>query len=277
MRVDAGRVLAAATLLAVLLSAVGAQFVAPHDPNAQDIALKNRPPSWIAGGSADHLLGTDQLGRDLLSRLVFGSRVTLEIGLSAVAVALLVGATAGLVAGYFGSWIDNALMRLADIQFAFPSILLAIAVIGVLGIGLGNLVIVLALTGWVQYARVMRAQVLSLREKEYVEAARTLGARAGRIMVRHILPNTLSALVVLATLQFAQVIITEAALSFLGLGVPLNTPSWGGMLNDGQSYMGSAWWVATFPGLAISLTVLAVNLMGDWLGDLLNPRLRRSR
>lgn len=277
MRVDAGRVLAAATLLAVLLSAVGAQFVAPHDPNAQDIALKNRPPSWIAGGSADHLLGTDQLGRDLLSRLVFGSRVTLEIGLSAVAVALLVGATAGLVAGYFGSWIDNALMRLADIQFAFPSILLAIAVIGVLGIGLGNLVIVLALTGWVQYARVMRAQVLSLREQEYVEAARTLGARAGRIMVRHILPNTLSALVVLATLQFAQVIITEAALSFLGLGVPLNTPSWGGMLNDGQSYMGSAWWVATFPGLAISLTVLAVNLMGDWLGDLLNPRLRRSR
>jgi len=277
MRVDAGRVLAAATLLAVLLSAVGAQFVAPHDPNAQDIALKNRPPSWIAGGSADHLLGTDQLGRDLLSRLVFGSRVTLEIGLSAVAVALLVGATAGLVAGYFGSWIDNALMRLADIQFAFPSILLAIAVIGVLGIGLGNLVIVLALTGWVQYARVMRAQVLSLREKEYVEAARALGARAARIMVRHILPNTLSALVVLATLQFAQVIITEAALSFLGLGVPLNTPSWGGMLNDGQSYMGSAWWVATFPGLAISLTVLAVNLMGDWLGDLLNPRLRRSR
>jgi len=277
MRVDAGRVLAAATLLAVLLSAVGAQFVAPHDPNAQDIALKNRPPSWTAGGSADHLLGTDQLGRDLLSRLIFGSRVTLEIGLSAVAVALLVGATAGLVAGYFGSWIDNALMRLADIQFAFPSILLAIAVIGVLGIGLGNLVIVLALTGWVQYARVMRAQVLSLREKEYVEAARTLGARAGRIMVRHILPNTLSALVVLATLQFAQVIITEAALSFLGLGVPLNTPSWGGMLNDGQSYMGSAWWVATFPGLAISLTVLAVNLMGDWLGDLLNPRLRRSR
>jgi peptide/nickel transport system permease protein len=261
-------------LLAVCLLAL-VTFVAPYDPNAQDITLKNRPPMLSPGGSAAHVLGTDQLGRDLFSRLTFGSRVTMAIGLSAVLVAVVVGSLAGLIAGYAGGWSDNLVMRLADIQFAFPSILLAIAVIGVLGVGMGNLIIVLALTGWVQYARVMRAQVLSLREKEYVEAARTLGAQASRIMLRHILPNSLTAIVVVATLQFAQVIITEAALSFLGLGVPLDTPSWGGMLNDGQSYLGSAWWVATLPGVAISLTVLAVNLMGDWLGDLLNPRLRR--
>jgi peptide/nickel transport system permease protein len=266
-----GRLLAVCVLVVVTLGAVAAPLVAPYDPNAQDIALKNRPP----GSSAAHLLGTDQLGRDLLSRLTFGSRITMAVGLSAVLVAVVVGSLAGLIAGYVGGWSDNLVMRLADIQFAFPSILLAIAVIGVLGVGVGNLVIVLALTGWVQYARVMRAQVLSLREKEYVEAARALGAQASRIMLRHILPNSLTAIVIVATLQFAQVIITEAALSFLGLGVPLDTPSWGGMLNDGQSYLGTAWWVATLPGLAISLTVLSVNLMGDWLGDLLNPRLRR--
>jgi peptide/nickel transport system permease protein len=267
--------LAVCLLALVTFGAVAAPVVAPDDPNAQDITLKNRPPTWSPGGTAAHLLGTDQLGRDLLSRLVFGSRVTMAVGLSAVLVAVVVGSLAGLIAGYVGGWSDNLVMRLADIQFAFPSILLAIAVIGVLGVGVGNLVIVLALTGWVQYARVMRAQVLSLREKEYVEAARALGAQATRIMLRHILPNSLTAIVVVATLQFAQVIVTEAALSFLGLGVPLDTPSWGGMLNDGQSYLGSAWWVATLPGVAISVTVLSVNLIGDWLGDLLNPRLRR--
>jgi peptide/nickel transport system permease protein len=269
------RLLAVCLLVLVTCAAVTAPLVAPYDPNAQDIALKNQPPMWSTGGSVAHVLGTDQLGRDLLSRLTFGSRVTMAVGLSAVLVATLFGSLAGLLAGYVGGWSDNLVMRLADIQFAFPSILLAIAVIGVLGVGVGNLIIVLAFTGWVQYARIMRAQVLSLREKEYVEAARALGAQAGRIMVRHILPNSLAAIVVVATLQFAQVIVTEAALSFLGLGVPLDTPSWGGMLNDGQSYLGSAWWVATLPGVAISLTVLSVNLMGDWLGDLLNPRLRR--
>jgi peptide/nickel transport system permease protein len=269
------RLLAVCLLALVTCAAVTAPLVAPYDPNAQDIALKNQPPMWSTGGSVAHVLGTDQLGRDLLSRLTFGSRVTMAVGLSAVLVATLFGSLAGLLAGYVGGWSDNLVMRLADIQFAFPSILLAIAVIGVLGVGVGNLIIVLAFTGWVQYARIMRAQVLSLREKEYVEAARALGAQAGRIMVRHILPNSLTAIVVVATLQFAQVIVTEAALSFLGLGVPLDTPSWGGMLNDGQSYLGSAWWVATLPGVAISMTVLSVNLMGDWLGDLLNPRLRR--
>lgn len=270
------RVVALIVLVLVFACALATPLLAPYDPNAQDITLKNLPPAWLAGGGSTHLLGTDALGRDLLSRLIYASRITAGVGLSAVALALVFGSLAGLVAGYFGGALDNAIMRLADIQFAFPSILLAIAVIGVLGIGVGNLVIVLALTGWVQYARIMRGQVLSLREKEYVEAARALGARAWRIMLRHILPNSVTAIVVLATLQFAQVIITEAGLSFLGLGVPLDTPSWGGMLNDGQSYMASAWWVATFPGLAISLTVLAVNLVGDWLGDALNPRLRRG-
>ncbi len=274
LRYQPGRLLAAGVLLAVVLAALAANVLAPFDPNEQDIVSKNLPPAWAARGGVVHLLGTDQLGRDLLSRLIYGSRVTVGVGLAAVAIASVVGSAAGLVAGYLRGFADNLLMRLADIQFAFPSILLAIAIIGVLGLGLQNLVMVLAITGWVHYARVMRAQVLSLREKEYVEAARALGAGAGRIMLRHILPNSLSAIVVMATLQFAQVIITEAALSFLGLGVPLNIPSWGGMLNDGQSYAASAWWVATFPGLAISLTVLAVNLLGDWLSDLFNPRFR---
>jgi peptide/nickel transport system permease protein len=251
-----------------------APVLGPHDPLDQDIARRLLPPAWFAGGSPEHFLGTDQLGRDILSRIIYGSRISLLIGLLSVALSLPIGVCVGLVAGYFGGRLDDVIMRLADVQLAFPFILLAITIAGVLGPSPRNVILILAIGGWVVYARLARGQVLSLREKEFVEAARGLGLGHGRILFRHVLPNVLTPIIVVATFSVAQMILLESSLSFLGLGVQPPTPSWGGMLNDGRAYITIAWWLMTFPGAAIMLTVLGINFLGDWLRDLLDPRLQ---
>lgn len=259
-------------LVVVVSVALFAPLIAPHDPNEQHLEHKLQPPFWKEGGDARYLLGTDQLGRDILSRIIWGSRVSLSIGIFSVAVAGTIGVLAGLVAGYFGGRLDTAIMRIADVQLAFPGILLAIAIIAVVGPSLRNLIVVLGVTGWVTQARVVRAQTMSLRELDFVQAARALGASDLSIMLRHILPNVFASVLVIATVQVGGFIVSEAGLSFLGLGVPLSTPTWGGMLNDAQLYLLSANWLAVFPGLAIMLTVLSINLVGDLLRDLLDPK-----
>ncbi len=256
-------------LIAVaVLSAALAPTISPADPSAQDIAHRLAPPN-----TAHHALGTDAVGRDILSRVIFGSRVSLTVGVLAVGVAGTLGTLLGLLAGYYGGWAETMIMRVADLQLAIPSLVLAIAVIAVLGSGLVNVIAVLGITGWVQYGRIVLGEILSIRNREYVEAARAIGANAARIIGRHILPNIAAAIVVVGTLQVGSMIVTEASLSFVGLGVPLNVPSWGGMAAEGRDYLATAWWIATFPGLAIMVTVLGMNLLGDWLRDGLDPRL----
>ena len=261
-------------VLVNVAAAVFAPAVAPHDPLDQDITRRLLPPAWLAGGSVEHVLGTDQLGRDILSRIIHGSRISLLIGLLSVAISLPAGVAAGLVSGYAGGRFDDVVMRVADVQLAFPFILLAITIAGVLGPSPRNVVLILAVGGWVVYARITRGQVLSLREKEFIEAARGLGMGHARVLLRHILPNVLTPIIVVGTFAVAQMILLETSLSFLGLGVQPPTPSWGGMLNDGRGYITIAWWLTTFPGAAIMLTVLGINFLGDWLRDLLDPRLQ---
>jgi len=260
-------------VLGVILAALLAPLVAPFDPLEQDIGQRLREPGWQDAQGRVHPLGTDHLGRDILSRIVYGSRIALLVGLAAVLISGILGMVIGLVAGYFGGRVDDFLMRLADVQLAFPFILLAIAVIGVLGPSLRNIIIVIGVSSWVVYARVVRGEVLSIREREFVQAAIALGSRDGRILLRHVLPNAFTPWLVVATLDMARVIVVESALSFLGLGVQPPTPTWGGMLADGRVYLSTAWWLATFPGLAILVTVLGINLLGDGLRDTLDPRL----
>jgi peptide/nickel transport system permease protein len=260
--------------LGVLLAAVLAPYVSPFDPLEQDIGQRLKAPGWQDEQGRVHPLGTDHLGRDILARIIFGSQIALVVGLAAVIISGVLGMIIGLVAGYFGRRVDDFLMRLADIQLAFPFILLAIAVIGVLGPSLRNIIIVIGVSSWVVYARVVRGEVLSIREREYVQAAIALGSRHGRVLWSHVLPNTFTPWLVVATLDMARVIVIESALSFLGLGVQPPTPTWGGMLADGRVYLSTAWWLATFPGLAILVTVLGINLLGDGLRDTLDPRLK---
>jgi len=257
----------------VIATAVLAPAVSPFDPLEQDIGQRLREPGWQSAQGRIHALGTDHLGRDILARIIYGSRIALVVGLSAVLISGLLGMAVGLIAGYFGGRVDDFLMRLADVQLAFPFILLAIAVIGVLGPSLRNIIIVIGVSSWVVYARVVRGEVLSIREREFVQAAIALGSRDGRILRRHVLPNAFTPWLVVATLDMARVIVIESALSFLGLGVQPPTPTWGGMLADGRVYLSTAWWLATFPGLAILITVLGINLFGDGLRDTLDPRL----
>ena len=261
-------------VLAVLVAAVFASFVSPFDPLAQDIGQRLKEPGWQDAQGRIHPLGTDHLGRDILSRIIHGSRIALSVGLAAVAISGVLGMAVGLVSGYFGGRVDDFFMRLADVQLAFPFILLAIAVIGVLGPSLRNIIIVIGVSSWVVYARVVRGEVLSTREREFVQAAVALGSRDYRVLVRHVLPNAFTPWLVVATLDMARVIVLESALSFLGLGVQPPTPTWGGMLADGRVYLSTAWWLATFPGLAILVTVLGINLLGDGLRDTLDPRLK---
>ena len=260
-------------VVAVLVLAVAAPWVTSWDPIEQDIPSRLQAPGSVHASGRVHLLGTDHLGRDLLARIVFGARPALLVGFAAVAISGLLGLVLGLVSGYFGGRVDDVFMRLADIQLAFPFILLAIAVIGVLGPSLPVIIVVIGVSSWVVYARVVRSEVLSIREREFVQAARALGVRDVRILLRHVLPNALTPWLVVATLDMARVIVIESALSFLGLGVQPPTPTWGGMLADGRVYISTAWWLATFPGLAILLTVLGINLFGDGLRDTLDPRL----
>ena len=262
-----------AVVAAVALTAILAPVVSPFDPLEQDISQRLREPGWQDAHGRVHPLGTDHLGRDILARIIYGSRIALLVGLAAVAISGVLGLMIGLVAGYFGGRVDDFFMRLADIQLAFPFILLAIAIIGVLGPSLQNIIIVIGVSSWVVYARVVRGEVLSIREREFVQAAIALGGRNGRIVLRHVLPNAFTPWLVVATLDMARVIVIESALSFLGLGVQPPTPTWGGMLADGRVYLSTAWWLATFPGLAILVTVLGINLFGDGLRDTLDPRL----
>ena len=263
----------------VVITAVGAAalfapVLAPFDPVEQDLSQRLKPPGGTDEGGRIHLLGTDHLGRDILSRSLFGARIALLVGFSAVAIAGTLGLVTGLLSGYFGGRVDDFFMRLADIQLAFPFILLAIAVIGVLGPSLRNIIVVVGVSGWVVYARIVRGEVLSLREREFVLAAVVLGSAHPRVILRHIVPNAFTPWLVIATLDMARVIVLESALSFLGLGVQPPTPTWGGMLADGRVYLSTAWWLATFPGLAILVTVLGINLLGDGLRDTFDPRLK---
>lgn len=271
--VPAGFWIGVVFLVVVVLMAVFAGLVAPYDPIQTELSLRLEPPSWL-GGPSGYLLGTDHIGRDILSRVIFGARASLAVGFAAVLVGGLIGITTGMLAGYFGGWIDDVLMMLADMQLALPSVLPAIAVVAVLGASFTNLVIVIGLTGWVTYARVCRGQVLVLREREFVESVRAMGGGHLRIMLRHILPNTMAPLIVVTTLDLARAIILEATLSYLGLGIQPPSPSWGIMLGEGRQYLQSAWWIAVFPGLFLMLTTLVVSRMGDWLRDLLDPTMR---
>lgn len=261
-------------LVAVLLMAVLAAWLAPHNPRAVDVLRTLVPPAWAPGGTAINILGTDSLGRDILSRIIYGARISLLVGAVAVLIAGVTGTFLGLISGYFGGMTDDVIMRVAEIQMAFPFILLALLIMAVLGQGLVNLILVLGISGWVPYGRVVRGQVLQLREKDFVEAARAIGAGRWRIVFGHVLPNTVAPIIVIATFMVASTIVSEAALTFLGLGVEATTPTWGIMLAEGRDYLQVAWWLATFPGLAIMLTVLGVNAVGDWLRDYFDPRLR---
>jgi peptide/nickel transport system permease protein len=271
--------LGALLVVFVILVAVFAPLVAPYPldadvPVSVQLRRRLRPPAWAGGGASEFLLGTDSLGRDILTRLIYGSRVSLAVGFTAVALSGTTGVLLGLIAGYRGGLVDEVIMRIGDIWLAFPFVILAILFLSVLGPGLDKLIAVLALRGWARYARVMRGQVLALREREYVLAARALGVPGTRILFHHIMPGALAPVIVIASFAVANTILAEAALSFLGLGVKPAVPTWGTMLADGRDYMRDAWWLATFPGVAIMITVLGVNLCGDWLRDALDPRLR---
>ncbi|MHB8732815.1 MAG: ABC transporter permease [bacterium] len=252
------------------LSAIAAPLLAPHAPDAADLGARLLPPASLHAGTA-YPLGTDAIGRDLLSRIIYGARVSLEVGVLSVAASGLAGTCLGLLAGYYGGWWGELAMRAADLQLSFPFILFAIVVIAVLGPGLSRIVLVLAVTQWASYARLVRSETLAVRETDYIQAARAIGLADRRIIWRHVLPNALGAVSVLATLSVANNILLEAALTFLGLGVDPSIPSWGGMLADSRNYIQTAWWDSTFPGLAIMLTVMGFNLVGDWLRDRLTP------
>ncbi|HEX5814540.1 MAG TPA: ABC transporter permease [Methylomirabilota bacterium] len=265
-----------AIIVLMLLVAIGADVLAPHDPEIGSLGLRFKPPAWQAGGSADHLLGTDHLGRDVLSRLLFGARVSLVVGFTAVIVAGLLGVAFGIAAGYLGGWVDEVIMRLTDTWLALPALTFAIFLAAVLGPSELNIVIVLAAVYWTRYARVIRGEVLSLKEREFVRLAIIAGCSRLTIMRRHILPNVLNSAIVLATLMLGVVVVTEAALSFLGVGVPPPKPAWGLMLADGKrGLMAGYWWLTVLPGLCIMLLVLAANLLGDWLRVKLDPQLRQ--
>ncbi len=269
-------ILSGGILLAFSLMAIGAPFVTSQDPIRQDLASTLLPPAWEEGGESDHLLGTDSLGRDVLSRLVYGSRVSLSVGFFSVFIGLAFGTWLGLLAGFFGGWLETLIMRIADMQLAMPFMLMAIAAIGAFGPSMMSVVIVLALGIWPGYARMVRGEVLSVKQSEFIEAARVAGCRPVRLILRHILPNVLNTIVVMATLNFGMMIIFEGGLSFLGIGVQPPTPSWGGMLADGRAYVTVAWHLAVFPGLAIMLVVLGTNVFGDWLRDVLDPKRKES-
>lgn len=262
-------------LIAAVVCAVLAPWLAPYDPQAQQLGLRLRPPFWSDRAAPGHLLGTDDLGRDMLSRVLYGSRVSMLVGVSATVLAGVTGVLIGLVAGYFGGRLDAVLMRLADIQLAFPSILFALALVAVLGSGVLYVVLVLGFTGWVSYARVVRGEVLRLRERDFVTAARAVGVSDATNIRRHILPNVMAPLATIGTLQVASMIIIESSLSYLGLGVPKSIPTWGGMLDDGQLFLATAWWVAVIPGVAITLVALSINILGDVLRDVADPKAYR--
>jgi peptide/nickel transport system permease protein len=267
LRLPVPVLIAAATLVPFAIASVFPELLAPRDPIEQHLPERLLPPTWELGGASSHVLGTDQLGRDVLSRVVFGARTSLVLGSIATVVSLVAGAALGLLMGYWHSAATTVLLRLTDVQLAFPFLVLAIAIIALFGATTLNLVIVLVLWSWPSFARLARAEVIVERQMEYVEAARAIGASSLRIVARDLLPNVLPSLVVLATLTLAQMVIFESSLGFLGFGVPPPIPSWGGMLSDGRDYVATAWWLVTFPGLALMVVVLCVSVLGDYLQE----------
>jgi len=261
-------------MAAIILTSLVFPLFYSVDPVANDLLIRFRPPVWLEGGSWAHLLGTDNIGRDVLARILHGSRISLLVGVSTVLVAATTGVLLGLVAGYFGGRLDDLIMRVGDVFLAYPFMLLTISVIAVLGPSVFNLILVLALSDWVTYARTVRGSVLSVKQAEFVQAARAIGTSRAVIIWRHVLPNVLSPILVLGTVRTANYIIWESGLSFLGMGVPPPTPTWGRMLAEGRVYLIDSWWLATIPGVAIMLTILAINLFGDGLRDALDPRLK---
>ena len=261
-------------LVLLVFPAITADWLAPHDPVHGSVKDRRQPPVFF-GGTWKYPLGTDRIGRDILSRIMYGARVSLFISLVGIFVGGIIGATLGMLAGYFGGWIDTVIMRLVDISLALPAILLALVLAAATGPSFQTIIVVVAFVLWALYARQVRGEVLSIRERDFVARARVAGASRARIMARHILPNVTNTIIVLATLQVGSVIILEAALSFLGLGIPRPTPAWGIMVADGRQLIVSAWWISFFPGLAITLTVFSLNLLGDWLRDRLDPKLKQ--
>jgi len=262
-------------IVTIIIMALLAPFLAPHDPIAQTLKDKLLPPVWMDGGNAAYILGTDAFGRDILSRLIYGARVSLLVALLALTAGGGVGLLIGIVAGYLGGIVDNVLMRLVDAAFTFPAILFALLLAVTMGQGLTTLVIAISLLLWASFARVIRGEVLTLKQRDFVALAKVRGCSTPRIMLSHILPNVLNTFMVLVTLNIGVVIIAEASLSFLGAGIPPPTPTWGLMVSEGRGRIADAWWVALIPGIAITLLVLSVNVFGDWLRDRLDPRLRQ--
>jgi peptide/nickel transport system permease protein len=258
-------------IIIVFLIAIFAPFLSPYDPGKTDVSLKLKPPSF------QHYLGTDQLGRDVFSRMLYGSQISLSVGFVAVGISILIGILIGAIAGYKGGWVDSLLMRFVDIMLSFPSFFLILTVVAILRPNIYNVMIVIGITSWEGTARFVRAEFLSLRERDYVQAARALGVKDRRIIFRHILPNALAPVFVTASLGVASAILVEAGLSFLGFGVQPPAPSWGNILTEGRTYIFDAWWLTVFPGLAILITVLSFNLFGEGLRDALDPRLRGRR
>ncbi len=275
-QLDAKGATGAVILLGVLLAAVGAPWLSPHDPNAQDLLAAIAPPA-MAGGEPEHWLGTDRLGQDVLSRIIYGSRVSLITAFAAVAGSAVIGTLLGLFAGYLGGWVATVIMRLVDIVLAIPFILLALVFMTVFGPSLINVIIAFIAARWVQYTRIVYGLVLELREREFVQACIAAGLSTPDILLRHVLINVAGPLLVLATLELGFVILIESGLSFLGLGTPPEIPSWGGMLQEGRALINVAWWLTTFPGIAIMITVIGFNFIGDWLRDQLDPRTGGTR
>jgi peptide/nickel transport system permease protein len=265
-----------AILAAIALVAIFANLLAPYDPEIGTLTARFRPPAWQVGGSSEHLLGTDHVGRDVLSRLIFGARVSVVVGFTAVIFAGVIGTVLGILSGYLGGWVDQAIMRVTDTWLALPAVTFAIFLAAIVGPSMWNIVIILGLTYWTRYARVVRGEVLSLKEREFVRLAIVAGCSKWTIMRRHIMPNIINSAIVLGTLMLGVVIIAEATLSFLGIGVPPPQPAWGLMLSDGkQGLMVGRWWLTIFPGCCIMLMVLSANLLGDWLRVKLDPQLRQ--
>lgn len=261
-------------LALAIIAAVGANWLAPHDPIHGELGLRNLPPFWLEGGSTDFLLGTDQLGRDLLSRLLFGARYSLSLSLIACVLGMAMGSILGLLSGWFGGWVDEVVMRLVDIFLSVPIVLVALVFVVVTGPSFGLMIGILITFLWIRFARIVRGETLRLRSLDHVMLARVSGASTARILRVHILPGIRNTLVVVATLQLGVLILLESTLSFLGAGIPPPTPSWGSMIADGRGHLASAWWISTIPGIAILLTLLAFNLVGEWMRDALDPRLR---
>lgn len=263
-------------VLIMVLVAIFANIIAPHDPAATNIVNRLLPPAWSEGGNSSYLLGTDNLGRDILSRIIVGSRVSLLVGICAVVVSGAIGLAMGLIAGYYGGFIDRLIMRVVDAFLAIPNILFMLIILAIVGPSLMTLIIVLGVTSWVVYARMVRGETLSIKERDYVKSAKAVGAKDYRIITLYIMPNIISSFIVIATLNVASTIILESSLSFLGLGIQPPDVSWGLMLSDGREYIATSWWVATFPGIAITITVLGIIFFGDWLRDVLDPKMKSN-